>query len=167
MKKKLKWIIPLLVVCLIVSGSLIYFYVIKEPTVVYNSVVYAFNIDNPREFAGFADYVFVGQVEEKIGTERRDDGPYTQYKVTVLNNLKGELITDKPIILNKHGGLIKEKNVLSLLEEDFLPEDGEEILPAEALSFTLKGQTLTAELTDSDGNCREIALQLRSGRRVA
>jgi len=51
--------------------------------------------------------------------------------------------------------------------EDFLPEDGEEILPAEALSFTLKGQTLTAELTDSDGNCREIALQLRSGRRVA
>ncbi|MBR7149712.1 MAG: DUF4860 domain-containing protein [Oscillospiraceae bacterium] len=59
------------------------------------------------------------------------------------------------------------RELFTAAEEDFLPEDGEEILPAEALSFTLKGQTLTAELIDSDGNCREIALQLRSGRRVA
>ncbi|MED4343888.1 MULTISPECIES: hypothetical protein [Heyndrickxia] len=60
-------------------------------------------MDNPEETVGDADYVFLARVDEKTGTEYKnttqietEDGtkeistPYTNYKVTVLENMKGE-----------------------------------------------------------------------------
>lgn len=95
---------------------------------------------NYKELAGFMDYVFIAEVNENIETEYKDrftnqetikaDGieippkPYTKYKVTVLENLKGNLITNEPIEIIKNGGISNDNTHIELFENDKLPEEG-------------------------------------------
>ena len=51
--------------------------------------------------------------------------------------------------------------------EDFYPEDGEKILAAGGLSLSRDGRILTAELTDGEGQVRQMTLYLRSGEGAA
>lgn len=63
---------------------------------------FAVDVDDPNETVGDADYVFLGRVDEDVDTLYKDpvtietsDGakevstPYTNYQVTVLQNIKG------------------------------------------------------------------------------
>lgn len=49
----------------------------------------------------------------------------------------------------------------------FYPEDGEKVLAADGLTLSCEGRLLTAELTDGEGQIRQITLYLRSGEGAA
>ena len=87
---------------------------------------YIYDVNNPCEAAGISDYVFVGTVNEITGYEYQgeDKMPYTVCAISVLQNLKGELPTDEPVILKKMGGLEWHKLSTVVLEDDILPEAG-------------------------------------------
>ena len=79
-------------------------------------VDYVFNPNDLNAHAGFVDYIFVGRVEEVTGVTYTDAEllymdfpiaritafPITGYKVTVLENIKGEL--QKNITINQGSG---------------------------------------------------------------
>jgi len=50
---------------------------------------------------------------------------------------------------------------------EFLPEDGEPVLPAEGLILSAEGRALVAELTGPDGAVQRLTLCLRSGEGAA
>lgn len=110
----------------------------KEPDIEslpinWNNGLYIINVDDPREVVGWADYVFIGYVNSKDGTEyflpNSDDGmPRTKYTITVMENIKGVLPLDESVHLQKEGGLTKDGKSISLFEEDFLPEEGKSYL---------------------------------------
>ena len=115
----------------------------KDPISVINTeykrnlvcVEWAYDISDKRKVVGFHDYVFVGEVKSVVGTGYSDvdfsDGlrmfsqPYTQYEIRVIENLKGELITDKDIPLKKHDGAYLFGKRVSMMEGDNLPDVGE------------------------------------------
>ena len=98
-------------------------------------VDWAYDISDKRKVVGFHDYVFVGQVKKVVGTGYTDvdfsDGlrmfsqPYTQYEIRVIENLKGELVTDRDIPLTKHDGAYFFGKKVSMMEGDSLPDVGE------------------------------------------
>ena len=59
-----------------------------------------------------------------------------------------------------HDGYIRELYSPATLE--FQPNDGERILPAAGLDFTLENGLLTAEITEADGQTVEVCVSLRS-----
>lgn len=89
---------------------------------------------------GAADYVFIGTVVSMDKTEylhispmefipegeapENYGSPHTYYTVKVINNIKGELVTDKDIVIRKDGGISFDKSQYFLYEEDVLPEVG-------------------------------------------
>ena len=100
----------------------------------------SFSIDynNLNEVVGDADYVFLGTIANEEGTVykytsiiEREDGttyevssPYTNYSVNVLENIKGHLVTDTAIPIQKAGGLSKDGTEYYIYEGDFLPTVG-------------------------------------------
>ena len=116
---------------------------LKDPLSVINTeyqktvacVDWAFDVSDKRKVVGFHDYVFVGEVKKVVGTGYTDvdfsDGmrmfsqPYTQYEIRVLENLKGELVTDRDIPLTKHDGAYFFGKRVSMMEGDNLPDEGE------------------------------------------
>jgi hypothetical protein len=98
---------------------------------------FVIDVDNPKAVVGYADYAFVGLVEEMTGTDYKfpvtketENGPkvltmpYTNYSVKVLGNIKGNLKKDVSIPLQKFGGLNDDKSTYFLFEDDFLPQKG-------------------------------------------
>ncbi len=96
---------------------------------------WAFDVSDKGKLAGFADYVFIAEVKEVIGTGYTDaewyDGfkfyafPFTKYEIRVLENLKGELRTDVNIPLFKDDGIMPIGKTTTLYSGDMLPEKGE------------------------------------------
>ncbi|MSA02996.1 cell surface protein [Lactonifactor sp. BIOML-A3] len=96
----------------------------------------SFEVDtnNKEAMVGNADYVFVGEVVEYVDTEykfvnKTEDGktsglPYSNYRVQVKQNLKGNLRQDSPIDLQKAGGINKDGTGYLLYTDDILPEIG-------------------------------------------
>lgn len=64
-----------------------------------------------------------------------------------------------------YDGWIRE--MFTLADGDFLPEEGEKLLEAEALSFSVKDGLLTVCLVDTEGEMVQWMLSLDKGRRVA
>lgn len=99
---------------------------------------YDLNIDNPLEVVGDSDYVFVGKVSKNTGTRYENPVPieistgevkyigeaYTQYEVEVISNIKNDLVINKPIKIEKLGGIREDGSAYDVLEEDVLPEVG-------------------------------------------
>ena len=116
---------------------------LKDPISVINTeyqrtvacVDWAFDVSDKRKVVGFHDYVFVGEVKKVVGTGYSDvdfsDGlrmfsqPYTQYEIRVLENLKGELVTDRDVPLTKHDGAYFFGKKVSMMDGDNLPDEGE------------------------------------------
>ena len=116
---------------------------LKDPISVINSeyerpvvcVDWVYDVKDDKKVAGAADYVFVAEVKKVVGTGyedvrfydgfRYDDNPFTRYEIRVLENLKGELITDRDIPLTKHDGVHYSGKRVSALEGDMLPDEGE------------------------------------------
>ncbi|MGG6447370.1 cell surface protein [Pseudobacillus badius] len=99
---------------------------------------YAIDVNDINEVVGDADNVFVGYVEKLKGTEYKfpvtketEDGgtkelsmPYTNYSITVVDNIKGKLKKNKPIPMQKTGGQSEEdKNLYLVYEKDNLPKE--------------------------------------------
>ncbi len=104
--------------------------------VCYSSASYCINVDDYDELVGHADFVFIGRVVEDLGETYENENiievgnevivlndPYTNYTVEVLNNIKGSL--DSTISLKKYGGLDQSKKCYIIMEDDFLPVEGE------------------------------------------
>ena len=102
-----------------------------------------FDLNNKAEYVGFSDYVFVGKVEKVTyggkysnniyypkGSFCPDDAviPFTEYEVTVLKNIKGQLKTDQMITVKKHAGINVDTNVFSVLKGDVMPIENEEYI---------------------------------------
>lgn len=87
--------------------------------------VNAFDASNLSEVVGFCDYVFVGKVNSELGNVYNSIFPKTQYNVTVIDDIKGNLSSYGEVTINKVGGLSEDKSEIILSENDFLPEQGE------------------------------------------
>jgi hypothetical protein len=91
-----------------------------------SEALYAVDVNNPRALVGFVDYTFVGVVESIEDTAYRSDEhmSYTNYKIRVLHNIKGDLVLDS-IPVTKKGGLAKNQTEYMLFQDDFLPNLGD------------------------------------------
>ncbi|MFZ3578668.1 hypothetical protein [Virgibacillus sp. DJP39] len=89
----------------------------KVETVGQSNVI---DTSNPRKLVGFSDNVFVGKVIEQIGTKSLNGFPETQFKVEVLDNIKGDL--KGTVTVNQQGG--HEWNKIIIFEGDKLLEAG-------------------------------------------
>lgn len=77
---------------------------LSAPTISYKHADWLYNPSDPESFpyiAALQDYVFVGQVVSdpvpiQLGTKENYE-IYTEYKVRVLMNIRGTLVTDKEI----------------------------------------------------------------------
>ena len=155
MKKTMRIIVSIAVVLVVlfagISISMNFFekklerkiFPLKDPISIINTeyqrtvacVDWAFDVSDINKVVGFHDYVFVGQVKKIVGTGYTDvdfsDGlrlfsqPFTQYEIRVLENVKGELLTDRDIPLTKHDGAYYFGKRVSMMEGDSLPDEGE------------------------------------------
>lgn len=95
------------------------------------------NPNEPTEVVGVSDYVFTAKIENIVTTEYRhevdietEDGykkisvPYTNYKITVIDNIKGKLKKNEIINITKAGGISKAQESIIMYENDTLPEAG-------------------------------------------
>ena len=114
----------------------------KEKEIEISEVMACYTIDvySYEELAGNADYVMIGKVVDELGVDYKwpvmkenEDGtqteltkPYTKYSVEVIENLKGELSQEEPIIISKDGGITKDGKFCDLYESDTLPVEGNE-----------------------------------------
>lgn len=105
----------------------------KEESLEQTTEDFAIDTNDPHQLVGFADYYFVAEVINQVGTNHKDpiilEGekemafPYTNYKVKVLNNIKGELPLDEEIVVTKAGGVSRDGETF-LYEGDALLEEG-------------------------------------------
>lgn len=89
---------------------------VKALPVTENELCYAFDVFDAKKLVGFVDYVFVAKVEEITGTvyesvvyDRKagtyTGTPYTCYKITVVENIKGNLKLNETIPMRSLGGV--------------------------------------------------------------
>lgn len=121
----------------------------------YLSPFYAVDMDNPEEVVGFCTNVFVGYVEEMTDTYYISNIPYTRYDVRVINNIKGELPLDTTVQVNKEGGISEDLSYYMLIENDFLPSEGEYYIfnvreRIEDGSYTASGVNTAVLINDID-----------------
>lgn len=89
------------------------------------------------QFVALADYVVVGRVDSYDGVTYTDvqevetaDGmrvvgdPYSHYTITVLENLKGDLVLGEPIPIQKSGGVDMSGRAVLVDEGDVFPQVG-------------------------------------------
>jgi hypothetical protein len=89
----------------------------------YVGTTYAIDVDDLCVLTGYSDYVFIGQVEETLRTDNSNYLPKTYYSVNVLDNLKGELPLNEPVMIGKDGGLTKKRDIYVIFENDIMPEE--------------------------------------------
>jgi len=85
-----------------------------------------FDLGNPDLYAAAMDYVLVGRIEKTRGTRHPyPRHPRTDYDVTVLKVLKGNLEAGQKIVVSKNGGISESgMSVILFDEDDFMPKAG-------------------------------------------
>ncbi len=95
----------------------------------YSLASYMYDTATPEKAIGISDYVFVAKVNEIARTEYKypveaeislnkkikRTTPYTIYNISVIKNIKGELVTSKPIEFMQYGGLSEDGKSYSLI----------------------------------------------------
>lgn len=89
--------------------------------------------NNVNEVVGNADFIFVAYINKEKETVYKNpvqmetengskevSTPYTNYSITVIDNIKGNLKKNNEIMIQKHGGLNKEKTEYFVFENDEL-----------------------------------------------
>lgn len=92
-------------------------------------VEHAFSGSDDTDLVGFADNVFVGRVEGRVGTSGPSPGsPWgnTRFSVGVLENVKGSL--EGTVTVAQEGSRAPERGCLRLAEGDPLLEPGREVM---------------------------------------
>lgn len=115
---------------------------LKDPISVINEeyeraamcIDYVYDVSDIAKNAGWADYVFVAEVNEVRGVRYSDvelserlylhSEPRTEYEITVKQNLKGNLKTEEPITLFKGEGVYLHHKMTNLYQGDMLPDEG-------------------------------------------
>jgi hypothetical protein len=98
-----------------------------EMDVKYYTASFVIDETDLTQVTTYASYVFIAKVISYDKTEYLNGDaelPLTFYSVQVLENIKGNLITDENIELKKAGGLIKNSTKFSICQDDILPEQG-------------------------------------------
>jgi len=100
----------------------------KDSSQVVNTTAsYAFDVSDPRKLVGWADNVFFGYVDSSAGTLNVGQPvPWSLYKVTVQENIKGNL--PETVTVGQEGGFSVDKNAMVLLNDDALLVPGKEYL---------------------------------------
>jgi len=124
--------VPLILLFSIVAGKALTSEKVLE--IDYIEADHVIDIENMSEVIGFSDYVFVAKVEEEAGTiyrhiretnsGRKIGEPYTQFKITIISNLKGQLKKNVPITIEQIGGELMDGKYLVLQEGDELLQVG-------------------------------------------
>ncbi|MCD7727879.1 MAG: hypothetical protein LUH57_05995 [Ruminococcus sp.] len=131
--KASKIILAVCIVVVLVIAAVILLIVFKgnskednADSISYVDGLFIIDYDDLREVAGSNDYIFVGQVISEGKTEDDEELPLpvTEFKIRVEENIKGELITDEDITIYKSGGISDETGMLTLYEDDCMPEAG-------------------------------------------
>lgn len=98
----------------------------QPPTTVFVDPSYETDITDQRKLAGDVDAVFVGTVMEQTGTKTRGVMPETQFRVNVVEVLKGDVNGD--VTVNQQGGIHTESGDLLLMAGDELITAGNSYL---------------------------------------
>ncbi|MEH7885070.1 hypothetical protein V7654_12210 [Bacillus sp. JJ1609] len=85
---------------------------------------HTFDVSDPNRLVGWADNVFIGKVVDQSGTKSLGGLPETQFKVEIMNTIKGE--EKGTVIVNQQGGY--DANELILVENDPLLVKGKSYL---------------------------------------
>lgn len=99
--------------------------------VYWSSATWMYDTSTPETAIGISNYAFVAKIDKILRTEYKNpvevevtaDGkttqtiydPHTIYELTVVDNIKGQLVTNKPIELMQYGGLNKDGKSYTLL----------------------------------------------------
>lgn len=107
----------------------------KDLPIYSTSAMWLFDTSTPEKAMGISDYAFVAKINKVLKTEYKNSvmletslngknktvyDPYTVYEITVIENIKGEIITNKPIELMQYGGLNYDGKSYTLLENSEL-----------------------------------------------
>lgn len=89
-------------------------------------ISFPFDYTDLNALVSYQPYVFVGRVEEYVETVNYENNyaAMTVYSVTVVENIKGELITNEPVLLRKAGGNITGTDKFIVMDGDTLPQVG-------------------------------------------
>ncbi len=120
------------VVAILIVGVVIVLNMTREEyrglPVKYFAVTSAYDLSTPEKLVGISKYVTIIKAGEIIDYDYFDitDDDYqilTNFNVRVIQNLKGELASDKDIVVSLSGGLTKDGKSYELLEEIKLFEE--------------------------------------------
>lgn len=103
--------------------------------------MWVYDGSTPEKAMGISDYAFVAKVDKILRTEYKNPveieitangekkemvyDPYTVYEITVIENIKWEIVTGKPIELIQYGGLNYDRKSYTFLENGELLEEGD------------------------------------------
>ena len=138
MRKKVYSIIIFTLVLAFVA--IINIYKSKKDLPIYStSAMWLYDTSTPERAMGISDYAFVARInkvlktvymnpitlEASLNSERKTIyDPYTVYEIMVVENIKGEIVTNKAIELMQYGGLNYDGKSYTLLENSELLTPG-------------------------------------------
>ena len=101
------------------------------PSINADDICYLFDPDDKKLMSGYSDYIAVAVVSNIVGTSSDNvkihfDGtvtgtPYTNYKIKIIRNIKGQLKSDCSVPLVEFGGISIDgqylENIITFLEQ--------------------------------------------------
>ncbi|MEK7183878.1 MAG: hypothetical protein AAB776_04580 [Patescibacteria group bacterium] len=93
---------------------------LKLPLTVTITTEWLANSDDDRVLVGAAHNVFVGKVVRKVANKNTDIGPFTQFEVAIVTNIKGDFSGN--VMIQQQGGY--REGVLYVVEGDPLLQPG-------------------------------------------
>lgn len=158
--------IILLIICIIILGAIMgyisiknnFYYNDKKSTISHAMRLY--DTSNKELAVQMSDYIFVAKINSILKTDYRNPietetsnnqkiiikTPYTIYEITVLENLKGNLIKNTPIEFVQYGGINEDGKSYTLLDNTPLLNVGEYYL------LLVETLPVTKEIEISDKN---------------
>lgn len=120
---------------------------------------FVYDPGNAREAVGYADYVFTGKLVSYDGVHYDHTIPLSEYTVQVLENIKGSLVTSRPIHVVKDGGVMKDHKSVSIWSGDSLPESGKTYIFLGSAgpdgTIMISGPNSNVEITGNDPKIEE------------
>lgn len=137
----------ILILVILLSSCAVYFIsgnTFSSSKIVYSSPSNVTNVSDDRKLSGIAHNVFIGEVNAQIGNKKLGNYPESQFKVEVLQNIKGSL--NGSVTVNQQGGY--DWNRLMLIQGDRLLEVGKTYLFATRINQEQNWHTLIPEYGD-------------------